>query len=470
MKRIAGIWRASNGAERLLLLVASGAVLATCAFAAVAFVKRPADISNPDATFSTGDLAAKSKVREDRSTDWPRYGYDLQRTKFLNAQKVRPPFRKLWKYDQDQLIEFAPILVGQRMYMIDNDGVFISLNNDTGKVLWKKDRGSLNASSPAFWRGSLLAVNLEPPQALAVRAKDGKVLWKRNLPARAESSPLVVGGRMYFGSESGDFFALEARTGKPVWQVKLAGSVKAAPAYSNGSLYVGDYAGKMYSLRASDGAIRWQASDLGAGLGRSGRFYSTPAVAFGRVYVGNVDGRVYSFDRQTGAIAWTFSAGDFVYSGVAAADGPRTRPAVYFGSHDRTAYALDAKSGKPIWEASPGGQVSGPATVIGDVVYMSTFSGNATIGFDLGTGRRVFKFDQGEYGPAVSDGERLFIVGGSEVVAYKPVKIENYKATPGTKGIVPPAERRRARSKAGPSGEPAGGAKENATKPGGKNG
>ena len=59
---------------------------------------------------------------------------------------------------------------------------------------------------------------------------------------------------------------------------------------------------------------------------------------------------------------------------------------------------------------------------------------------------------------------------GSEVVAYKPVKIENYKATPGTKGIVPPAERRRARSKAGPSGEPAGGAKENATKPGGKNG
>jgi outer membrane protein assembly factor BamB len=450
MKRIAGIWRASDRAERLLLLLAAGGVVATCAFAAVAFVKRPADISNPDVAFRTGDLASKSKPREDRSVDWPRYGYDLQRTKFLNAQRVRPPFRKLWKYDQDQLIEFAPIIVGERMYMIDNDGIFIALDDDTGKVVWKKDLGNLNASSPAFWRGTLLAVNLEPPQALAVRAKDGKVLWKRDLPARAESSPLVVGRRMYFGSESGDFFALDARTGKPVWQTKLAGSVKAAPAYSDGSIYVGDYAGKMYSLRASDGAIRWQTSDLGAGLGRTGRFYSTPAVAFGRVYVGNVDGRVYSFDRQTGAIAWTFSAGDFVYSGVAAADGPRTKPAVYFGSHDRTAYALDAKSGKLIWEASPGGQVSGPATVIGDVVYMSTFSGNATVGFDLGTGRRVFKFDAGEYGPVVSDGERLFLVGGSEVLAYRPVTIEKYKPTAGTKGIVPPAELRRAQSKPEP--------------------
>jgi len=453
MKRIGGIWQALIGAERLLLLIAACTVFATGAMGAVAFVKRPADISNPDATFRTGDLAAKSQPREDRSTDWPRYGYDLQRTKFLNAQKVRPPYRKLWKYDQDQLIEFAPIVVGERMYMIDNDGVFIALNNDTGKVLWKKDLGTLNASSPAFWKGRLLAVNLQPSQALAVRAKDGKVIWKRDLPSRAESSPLVVGNRMYFGSEGGDFFALDARTGKPIWQVKLAGSVKAAPAYSDGSLYVGDYAGKMYSLRASDGAIRWQTSDLGAGLGRTGRFYSTPAVAFGRVYVGNVDGRVYSFDRQTGAIAWTFSAGDFVYSGVAAADGPRTKPAVYFGSHDRTAYALDAKSGKPIWKASPGGQVSGPATVVGDVVYMSTFSGNATVGFDLGSGRRVFKFDAGEYGPVVSDGKRLFLVGGSEVLAFKPVKIENYTPTDGTKGIVPPAERRRARAKGGPGAE-----------------
>ncbi|HKJ36466.1 MAG TPA: PQQ-binding-like beta-propeller repeat protein [Solirubrobacterales bacterium] len=450
MERIKITWEKLSGAERLLLGIVVGVVFATCILAAVALVKRPDDISNPDVTFeeaSKPQPQPESKPADKRGVDWPRYGYDTDRTKFLNAQKVRPPFRKVWKYDQDQLIEFAPIVVGVRMYLIDNDGVFIALNNDTGKVIWKKRHGKLNASSPAFWKGMLLAVNLEPGQALGIRARDGKVMWSKDLPGRAESSPIVAGGTMYFGTEPGDFFALDARTGKTKWSTKLDGAVKAAPAFTDGSLYVGDYAGQFYSLRADDGAIRWKTSDLGAGLGRSGRFYSTAAVAFGRVYVGNVDGRVYSFDRQTGEIAWTFSAGDFVYSGVAAADAPKTKPSVYFGSHDKQVYSLDAESGKVNWAAEPGGQVSGPATVIGDVVYVSTFSGNATVGFDLTTGRRVFKFDEGEYGPVVSDGKRLFLVGGSEVVAFRPIKIYDYKAKKGTKGIVPPAERRRARSK-----------------------
>lgn len=443
------LWTRTSTAERVLLGAALLGILATLVFAAWALVKRPSDISNPDAAFNEGKLGQKeelAKTGEDRTVDWPRFGYDLARTKFLNVPKVRPPYRKLWKYKQEELIEFAPVIAGERMYLVDNDGVFVTLNNDTGKVVWKKRLGSLNASSPAFWRGMLLAVNLEPAQALGVRARDGKVLWERELPARAESSPLVVGSTMYFGTESGDFFALDARTGKPRWQTKLDGSVKAAPAYAEGTIYVGDYAGQFYAIRAEDGAIRWQTGDLGTGLG-SGRFYSTPAVAFGRVYVGNVDGRVYSFDRQTGEIAWTFSAGDYVYSGVAAADGKKIGPSIYFGSHDKNFYALEAESGELIWKAAPGGQVSGPATVVGDVVYVSTFSGNSTIGFDLGTGRRVFKVDDGEYGPAVSDGERLFVTGGSSVIAYKPVKIEKFEEKQGEKGIVPPSERRAARGK-----------------------
>jgi outer membrane protein assembly factor BamB len=450
MKRARGIWSSLSGGDKVVVAVVLMLVAVSSVVAVVALLKRPADISNPDVTFEAQTSAPiKAADRPDRRIDWPRYGYDIERTKFLNAQRVRPPFRKLWSYQQDELIEFAPIVVGKRLYMIDNDGVFIALDANTGKVVWKKQHGSLNASSPAFSKGVLYAVNLSPQQALAIRARDGKPIWKRELPARAESSPMVIRGKMYFGTESGDFFALRARNGKVIWTTKLSGAVKAAPAFSDGTLYVGDYAGQMYAIRASDGAIRWQTSDLGVGLGRSGRFYSTPAVAFGRVYAGNVDGRVYSFDRKSGEIAWTHSAGDYVYSGIAAAHTKGTRPAVYFGSHDRRAYALDAKSGSVIWQAAPGGQVSGPATVVGDIVYVSTFSGNATVGFDLKTGRRVFKLDDGEYGPVVSDGEHLFVLGGAAVIALEPVNLRgaNYKANDGVKGVVPPAELRRIRRK-----------------------
>ena len=77
-----------------------------------------------------------------------------------------------------------------------------------GKELWRRDIGSLNASSPAYSNHRLFAVNLSPPQIVAMRATDGKIVWQKPLPSRAESSPLYHDGRIYFGTESGDFFAL----------------------------------------------------------------------------------------------------------------------------------------------------------------------------------------------------------------------------------------------------------------------
>jgi outer membrane protein assembly factor BamB len=416
-----------------------------------ALLKRPDDVSNPDAAFARKEGAGKEKdPKPAKTVNWTRYGYDTGRSKFLDSPRVRPPFRKVWKYTGDELIEFPPIYVDGRLYFIDNDGVYVALDAKTGKVIWKKQLASLNASSPAYFKGVLYSVSLSPGQALAVRARDGKVLWRKPLDGRAESSPLVMKGRMYFGNESGELLALDIKDGSTIWETGLGGAIKAAPAYGDGKIYVGDYGGKMNAVAADDGHIVWQTSDLGLGIAGSGRFYSTAAVAFGRVYAGDVDNRVYSFDADTGEIAWTFSAGDYVYSGIAAADTKGTGPTVYFGSHDRNVYAVDAKDGKVKWAEGAGGQISGPATVIGDVVYVSTFSGNATIGLDLGTGRRVFSFDDGEYGPVVSDGQWLYLTGGVTVVAFEPIDLGNFKyeTNKGQKGIVPPHQQRKARQEA----------------------
>lgn len=484
MKRIVDIWRAMTGSERVVVTAALFAAMASVAFGVVGLLKRPGDISNPDAAFNVHKGAGKSNkppTPKDRTIDWPRFGYDVGRSKFLDAQSVKPPFRKVWKYQGDELIEFPPIVVDDRLYFIDNAGVYVCLDATNGKVIWKKRLSTLNASSPAYDKGVLYSVSLEPGQALAVRARDGKVLWRKDLGTRAESSPLVVRGRMYFGDESGVLHALDTKDGSTIWDAQLGGSVKAAPALDEGTLFVGDYGGNMNAVRASDGNVQWQTQDQGSGLGGSGRIYSTAAVAFGRVYAGDVDNRVYSFEQDSGQIAWSFSAGAYVYSGIAAADTGSTKPAVYFGSHDRNAYALDAKTGKEIWRAHAGGQISGPATVVGDVVYLSTFSGNATLGFDLGTGRRVFAYNDGEYGPVVSDGQTIYLTGGVTVTAFDPIDIGNYKykAKKGQKGIVPPAERRRIEEKMkegdkgnddGKGGNGSSGGTEEGGKPGGGGG
>ena len=426
-------WRNLSPAWRAGIV--SGVVIAVVGVALGGYfaLRRPGDVSNPDAAFE----APTEVEKVSRAVDWPLFGYDDERTKFLPTKRVGPPFKRIWQYDAKVLVEFAPIIVDGRLYAIDNAGVFFSLDGKTGKVLWKRRYGSLNASSPAYADGNLYAVTLEPAQAFAVEARTGKLVWQRALPDRSESSPVVRDGRMYFGSEDGTFYALRARDGKPVWEAQLEAEVKAAPALHDGVLYIGDYAGEMYAIRARDGKIVWRASDLGVGFGRSGRFYSTPAVAFGRVFAGNVDGRVYSFELESGEIAWTHSAGDYVYSGIAAADTRRTKPAVYFGSHDTSFYALDARTGAEIWQEAPGGQVSGPATVVGTTAYVSTFAGGSTVGFNVRTGKRVFKYDEGEYGPVVSDGERLYVVGDSTITMLEPAPRKGKHRRPdGTKGIV----------------------------------
>ena len=40
-----------------------------------------------------------------------------------------------------------------------------------------------------------------------------RIRWFRHLPSRTESSPVVVGGTVYVGSENGTVYALGARTG-----------------------------------------------------------------------------------------------------------------------------------------------------------------------------------------------------------------------------------------------------------------
>ncbi len=439
MARILEIWRKLSLPLRFGIVGGIVVVIAGVAIAGFLTQRRPGDISNPDVTFIAEETPQAQREKQNLKVEWPLYGFDEARTKFLPSERVRPPFKRIWRYDQGTLVEFAPIVVDGSLYAIDNDGVFFSLDANTGEPRWSKKYGSLNASSPAYSNGRLYAVNLEPPQALAIDAGTGEVVGVRTLPGRSESSPIVSGGRVYFGDEDGRFMALRESDGEPIWEVQVAGAVKAAPALHKGLLYVGDYGGKMSAIRATDGKIEWRTSDLGAGFGRTGRFYSTPAVAFGRVYAGNVDGRVYSFDRQTGEIAWTHSAGGFVYSGIAAAATEETDPAVYFGSHDKSVYALDAETGDQIWENTPGGQVSGPATVIGNVAYVSTFSGNATVGFNIKTGKRVFKLDEGEYGPVVSDGRRMYLVGAKTIIALKPISRKNTSSSnkDNSKGVVP---------------------------------
>jgi outer membrane protein assembly factor BamB len=379
-------------------------------------LKRPPDVHNQNAVFRP----EKPKKQVKKTVNWPMFGLNRARTRYLPADRVKPPYRLLWHYTERPLLEFPPVYAGGRLYAVNNSGTAFSLDANTGKVIWERRLGRLNASSPAYARGRLYIVNLVPGHVVKLDAKTGKVIWKRALPGRAESSPLVIGNTVYFGCENDQLFALSTRNGNVRWATTLGGPVKAAPAYRNGTLYVGDYGGYMNAVDAKTGKIRWQTSSLGQGFGTSGEFYSTPALAFGRVYAGNNDDRVYSFDQSDGTLAWSYSTGGYVYSGPAVAQTAHTGPTVYIGSFDGNIYALNAKTGEPRWIRPAGGSVIGSLTAIGNIVYAAEFTNGSTDGYAMKTGRRLFHYKTGTYTPIVSDGRRLYLVGYSSINALQP--------------------------------------------------
>jgi outer membrane protein assembly factor BamB len=400
--------------------------------AAVLVLHSPQNVSHPKLSFSAPHKPPTAPKHAVKAFQWPVFGYDAQRTRFLDVG-IGPPFRRGWRFFDGALLEFPPVIDGNRLFVIDDDGMARAINARNGHVLWAHKLGTLAAASPAIDRRdglvvfTLLSRSHGPdPQpgngaVTSVSMNTGRIRWSRTLRPGSESSPLVWGRTVYLGDQGGAVYSIDDRSGHINWTFHAGGAVKGGIARNNGILYFGDYSGHLHALRASNGQQLWSASPNGAAFGfGAGTFYSTPAVAFGRVYIGNTDGYVYSFAARSGQLAWARGTGAYVYASPAVADVPGAGPTVYIGSYSGELYALNAASGAVRWAHQSGGRISGSATVIGHVVYFSTLGTRVTTGLDARSGRVVFSYPDGAFTPAVANFGALFMDGYNTLYEFVP--------------------------------------------------
>ena len=361
-----------------------------------------------------------------RRWNWPLYGYSPNHTRYFPAPpRLFPPFKVDWIRDGHSLLEFPPVLQGDHIFQLADDGVLSAINIATGHSFWQRRLGSRSAASPAAVGDVVYATVLARPdgvqkgEAYALAYATGHVVWSRPLPSPSESSPLVVGDRMYFGSQNGTVYALDAHTGGVIWTYHAGGAVKASPTLSGGLLYFGDYSGHVQAISARTGRRVWISGSEGALFG-SGTFYSTAAVMYGRVYLGNTDGRIYAYDAHTGALDWAVQTGAYVYSSPAIVSAPGLGPTVYSGSYDGTFYAISARSGHVDWTFHAGGKISGSATIVGRVVYFADLATHRTYGLGISTGRVVFRIHTGSFDPVISDGQNIYLTGLTGLYALSP--------------------------------------------------
>jgi outer membrane protein assembly factor BamB len=198
-----------------------------------------------------------------------------------------------------------------------------------------------------------------------------------------KSSPVVVDGFVYFGTDQGQLLAFRDRCRSsecgPAWLVDLPQAIYNTPAVVGGVLYVGTASplGKLYAFdvracAAGSCSPLWTAS---VGIGES-----SPTVANGVVYVGSQFDGLYAFDadgcgQATCQPLWVGeTGGGFVINSPAVVDG-----VVYAGSSDGALYAFDADGcGAATCSALWTGPVSGPIysvspAVANGVVYVASF-------------------------------------------------------------------------------------------------
>ena len=410
-----------------VLLVAMGGAVA------VLLLHSPGNVSHPNVEFTRPSATPPPKPVA--LFEWPRYGYDAARTRdFDPPDTLAPPFRMGWKFEDFGLLEFPPVIYGNTLYVVDDNGSAKAIDARSGHKLWETKVGTLAAASPALGvaQGLLYVPILSTNRGrgktapgngrlVALSMRTGHVVWSMHIAPGTESSPLAWQNSVYFGDQNGVVYSLNATTGHVNWTYHAAGAVKGGPALAYGRLYFGDYAGRAYALDPVTGHQIWAVNTGGADFGfGSGNFYSTPAVAFGRVYMGNTDGRVYSFAARTGQLAWATSTGAYVYASPAVADLPGIGPTVYEGSYDGYLYAFNAKSGAIRWRHFAGGRISGSATVVGHIVYFSDLGTKSTEGLDARSGRRVFFFRDGAFNPVVATYSTIYMTGYSTVYEMIP--------------------------------------------------
>ena len=368
--------------------------------------------------------------------DWTLFGRIPARTHYLAApERFNPPLRRVWSFNTRGLIEFPPAVHRGIAYVANKYGDVRAVDLTTRKVVWdlgkqRRDIGPpSDVTAPVYAEGRVF-VAYEGGALVAIDAGSGRIDWKRDLRSRLESSPIVIDGRLYIGTDKTDLVALEARERQGALALQQPGADQGQPQLRRGAnlrrrlprddvrARDGFGQGRLDSRTrrgpgrvAAAGSTHLPPSPTGASTPRATTAASSPST------------------RGSGRISWTFLTGGPVYGSPAVARVPGTPPTVYIGSYDSHLYALDARTGRQEWRFDVGGPIPGTATVIGHTVYTSSFKTGKSIGIDVRTHRKNFSFDSPGYTPMISDGRNLYLVGYFTLHALRPHPVSSSAAS-----------------------------------------
>ncbi len=296
----------------------------------------------------------------------------------------------------------------------------------------------------------------------------GEVRWSVETGGPVRSSPTVVDGTVFVGSEDGTLYALDAETGDEVWTAGT-GSVPVAPAVAGGQVFVGGTGG-VDALDAASGAQTWTvdtddpvvtapsvgeetvatltasgtlharsletgdrvwsaetASAPGTSLTRydpstSGTVIAPERLLFGTDPDGGSNGAVAAYNtsaelpgQQRGEQQWRTGVEGAVRSSPTVLDG-----SVLVGGTGGTVHSLSVFSGEREWVSDTGSPVVSSPTAVGNRVVVGTTDGRV-FSLDIDSGEQNWTAGTGgpvRSSPTVVRGQVIVGSGDGRLYAF----------------------------------------------------
>lgn len=110
--------------------------------------------------------------------------------------------KRNWKYDRGVTTVPSPILVDGRIYMINEKGIIVCLNSETGKLVWKKRMLGKYSASPMLANGAIYFCSEEGKVTIIQPGDTYNILEVNRLPEPIKASPAVFGNSLLIRTKS----------------------------------------------------------------------------------------------------------------------------------------------------------------------------------------------------------------------------------------------------------------------------
>lgn len=344
------------------------------------------------------------------------------------------PLTVRWRYESDVTLNLTPAFDNERIYLPLAGGIIVALKAKDGQLLWRSEMGGELSASPVaddgmiYVASEVVSSTASPNQVggalRALGRESGVTQWMTPLVKPLRGSLATSGGKLFAGGIDGRAYAFDKRTGGVFWSIPFAAPLNGHPVSADGRVYFGSEDGTLLALEESTGKLLWRYRTTGAIRG-------PVAVSSNTVFFGSGDGYVYAVRADKGKLVWRKRTG----AGVLAVT--HTTQGVLAASLDNFAYLLN-NHGAMLWKRQLPGRIPSRPLIVQDAALFTPLSSSTAVVLALRDGKQVNALPTGEEltssAAPILVGDAVLVTTEHALLAFAPPQTSSHQV-PLTVGV-----------------------------------